>query len=73
MALSAIVPIEAKKNFLISKGENITVKLEECSIHDFKSLERRPENTSLNSSKITDVLEKRNRSHLEVLEEFYNA
>ena len=61
------------RKFLISKGEDITVALEECSIHDFNSLERRPENTSLNSSKITDILGKKNRSHLEVLEELYNA
>jgi dTDP-4-dehydrorhamnose reductase len=61
------------KKFLISKGEDITVVLEECSIHDFNSLERRPENTSLNSSKITDILGRKNRSHLEVLEEFYDA
>ena len=73
MELSRFDFYSSTRKFLISKGEDITVALEECSIHDFNSLERRPENTSLNSSKITDILGKKNRSHLEVLEELYNA
>jgi dTDP-4-dehydrorhamnose reductase len=59
------------KKFFLARGMNVKVQLEECSIHEFKSSERRPENTSLNSGKLFEILERTTRSHLEILEALY--